>query len=218
MQRYQLIQTPKGPSKILVEESLPETKVEAPPLETKAPVLSMSRLTGFNEARPYTVRIASPIVNGAAAVAGVASAKVSWDPTSTGQFSSFASLFSEYKVKAVIIKLWTTGNALGAADTPLALIVASDPGALVSTPTFALAAESMKAEWYNGLTTAKRCISHLSDGSKAPVSPLTADGFAKIATSWTGQTLIVADSCDGTATSRLFNYQIIFDIVFRCRA
>lgn len=141
---------------------------------------------------------------------GVAASKQSWNPLAVGEFATFADLFSEYKVKRIVVTVWFTTSAEK-------FIIGGDPGGVVTgTPTDAISNLSGSQRW-NTLQTHKSAPIFGSDASKAPVAPKSSGGFVSIVTPWTGQTCMLATTASGGSTSECYQYQTCYELEFRCR-
>jgi hypothetical protein len=146
----------------------------------------------------------------------VATLKASWDPSGLTSFTDFALLFSQYKVKKVSLRVWFPGESSVAGSGTSIFLVGADPGMAISgTPTTVTVSDLQHSEAWNAIITSKKVAEFVSNAS---LVPLTTDrqGFLDVSSSWSGQTCVYA-AADGTSTLTAFNYQLIFDVVFRNR-
>lgn len=146
----------------------------------------------------------------------VATLKASWDPSGLTSFTDFALLFSQYKVKRVLMRVWFPGESSVAGSGTSTFLIGADPGMIISgTPGSINVSDLSHSEAWNAIITSKKVASFSSDASEVPLI-LDKSGFLDVTSSWSGQTCAFA-SAAGSSTLTAFIYQLIYEVEFRNR-
>lgn len=159
------------------------------------------------------------IFSGITAVAfssGLATSKVSWDPSSNNEFTEFALLFSQYKVDRVKLSVWFPNEGSASGTGTSIFIIGADPGMVTTGAPGAEGTSQLShsARW-NAIVTTKSVSSFEADARDVP---LVRDmrGFIDTTSSWSGQTCVFAESAV-TSTLTAYTYQVEYEVVFRNR-
>jgi hypothetical protein len=144
-----------------------------------------------------------------------ATLKASWDPSGLSSFTDFALLFSQYRVKEVLMRVWFPGESSVAGTGTSIFLVGADPGMLIATPTSVNVSDLQKSESWNCIITSKKTACFTAVASEVPLI-LDKSGFLDVTSSWSGQTCVYA-AADASSSLTSFNYQLIFEVEFRNR-
>jgi len=149
-------------------------------------------------------------------VAGVAFATPTWNPTGLSDFSSMASLFTEYRVDSYYIDI-TFPPVTSSTDWTTLAYVADDPTSVVtaSVPTLAQMDGSMRLKSF-GTTMRKKSKVALARGAVATPIPDGA-GWLPVGSSYPGRTLVVSESANAASVALAFVLIPVWTISFRIR-
>jgi len=196
------------------EKATEEKEMYLHPLTVVSALKSMKGL--LDPSKIYRVRLPGALT-AVSALAPITTLKASWDASSLGDgFSSFAALFTEYKVFEHHLVIWTVRDPT-ITPSVVAILVASDPGMIVSgTPTDLSVSPLADCKHWNAYFQSSNALELKSNSTLATVSPISQDGFAKVGTAWTGQTVLYAVGESSLAPSSII-YQQQFMVAFRAR-
>jgi LysM repeat protein len=175
----------------------------------------------FDPSKSYKFRLTSDTAAVSASSSDTATAKVSYDPSGSTEFSALAGLFGLYKVNRVRVHLWPTTPGDPAVSVPLKVwIIAADPSMLVSgTPTAQTTASLAHVERLTGhQTTSGVCHQFLPSCKSSLVANLapTRDGYILCTVAWPGQWVSFSKTFGSTSLSH-FTYQVDYEVEFKSR-
>lgn len=210
-------ETPKDDCESLVyvygdDEKLVQKEEKKVSLSLKAFGMMKQHLGAIKGKNPFRTRFASAL-SAVALSSGVGTAKVSWDPSSNGEFTDFALLFSQYKVESVKITVWFPNESSAAGTGTSIFLIGADPGMVVTgTPTASGVSDLTHSARWNTIVSMKSAPTFVADAHDAPLAR-NMQGFIDTTSSWVGQTVIYSQS-SATSTLNAFNYQVMWNVSF----
>jgi hypothetical protein len=175
----------------------------------------------LDPSKSYKFRLTTDTTAVNASSSDTATAKVSYDPSGSTEFSALAGLFGLYKVCKINVHLWPSTPGDPAVSVPLKTwIVAADPSMLVSgTPTAQTSASLAYVERLTGHNTTTGVCKTFHPSCKsslvANLAP-TRDGYILCTVLWPGQWVSFSKTFASTSLSH-FTYQVDYEVSFKSR-